>query len=147
MPCDERQRYCISTIRVDHFITNLSGLFERKTINPPPIVQIIVEDNDFHQSWLNERSFFMISTLYDPHLNQLAATTCQRAKNISESDPMIVGATTSSLQKIQENNRGMWACVTKKCTNISDVGLFVFGDISVKEEGQFRLRFDLFEYM
>lgn len=83
--------------------------------------------------WLNERSFFMISCLYDTHLNQLAVTTRKESKDTDESKILTVGSTTSSLQKVQENNR--------------DIGLFVFGDISVREEGQFRLRFDLFEYM
>lgn len=85
----------------------LLGLFERKSINPPPIVQIIIEDNDIHQNWLNTRSFFMISSLYDPHLNQLAVATRKESQDIAESESMTVGSTTSSLQKVQENNRGM----------------------------------------
>lgn len=85
----------------------LGALFERKSINPPPVIQIIVEDNDVHQMWLNERYFFMTSDLYDPNLDQPAVPSSRDNNDYSHTtNSLVIGSTTSSLHKVQENNRG-----------------------------------------
>lgn len=84
---------------ISFFFFYLGGLYERKTINPPPIVQILTEDKVSNSMWLNDRYFFMVSSLYEPHFDSLVQL---------DQDTPTVGSNVSSLQKVQENNRGMY---------------------------------------
>lgn len=70
-------------------------------------MQITIEDNDINQMWLNERSFFIMSCLYDAHTDQLAVSSQKKAQDNTVGESLTVGSMTSSLQKVQENNRGM----------------------------------------
>ncbi|KAJ5938131.1 Velvet factor [Penicillium verhagenii] len=98
---------------------------ERKPIDPPPIVQLRVRDEGSYlaQHYLQSPFYFMCCSLY----------TAQ------EDDPLpvvlsgpLAGTLVSSLHRLQDVNN-------------SDGGFFVFGDLSVKTVGEFRLRFTLFE--
>lgn len=62
----------------------------------------------------------------------------------------LAGTLVSSLHRLKDiDNSGM--CYYKTSVSITnqtpDGGFFVFGDLSVKIEGEFRLRFSLFEML
>jgi hypothetical protein len=62
----------------------------------------------------------------------------------------LAGTLVSSLHRLKDvDNKGrLWhrMLTPKKIfTNILDGGFFVFGDVSVKQQGTFRLHFSLFE--
>ncbi|KAK7208094.1 velvet factor-domain-containing protein [Myxozyma melibiosi] len=101
------------------------ALADRKAIDPPPIVHLIVRDGDPHCEWLQSPFFFMCANLYDP----VHDTPVPRPPSET-----LAGTLVSSLHRVrdEEDNEG---------------GYFVFGDLSVKLEGQFRLQFSLFEML
>ncbi|KAH0548572.1 hypothetical protein GP486_007884, partial [Trichoglossum hirsutum] len=99
---------------------------DRKPVDPPPIIQLrIKDDSDPAQNYLQSPYYFMCCNLYDP-LHEQPATTAPHTA--------LAGTLVSSLHRLKDIDN-------------SDGGFFVFGDLSVKLEGEFRLRFSLFEML
>jgi hypothetical protein len=98
---------------------------ERKPIDPPPIVQLRVREEGTYlaQHYLQSPYYFLCCSLYDP--------TDERPVPVAPSTAL-AGTLVSSLHRLKDVDN-------------SDGGFFVFGDLSVKIEGEFRLKFTLFE--
>ncbi|BDD58329.1 hypothetical protein MPDQ_000415 [Monascus purpureus] len=98
---------------------------ERKPVDPPPIVQVRVREENSYlaQHYLQSPYFFMCCSLYDP--------TEDRPVPVAPSTAL-AGTLVSSLHRLKDVDN-------------TDGGFFVFGDLSVKIEGEFRLKFALFE--
>ncbi|CAI7663445.1 Velvet factor [Penicillium freii] len=98
---------------------------ERKPIDPPPIVQLRVREEGTYlaQHYLQSPYYFMCCSLYD--------ATEERPVPVAPSTAL-AGTLVSSLHRLKDVDN-------------SDGGFFVFGDLSVKIEGEFRLKFTLFE--
>ncbi|OJD27581.1 hypothetical protein ACJ73_01019 [Blastomyces percursus] len=97
---------------------------ERKPVDPPPIIQLkIDETKDPGQNYLQSPFYFMCCTLYNA-TEDTPATTSQSTA--------LAGTLVSSLHRLKD-------------TDNMEGGFFVFGDLSVKIEGEFRLKFNLFE--
>ncbi|KAF3926446.1 hypothetical protein AA313_de0206548 [Arthrobotrys entomopaga] len=101
---------------------------DRKPVDPPPIIQLkIRDDTDPQQNYLQSPYYFMCTNLYPasetPKDNNGASSSYNQA---------LAGTLVSSLHRLKDIDN-------------TDGGFFVFGDLSVKVEGQFRLRFSLFE--
>ncbi|KAK9244631.1 velvet factor-domain-containing protein [Lipomyces tetrasporus] len=105
--------------------TSGRALADRKAVDPPPIIQLAVSDGDPHREWLQSPFFFMCANLYDPVVNTPVA------RPPSET---LAGTLVSSLHRVRDEND-------------REGGYFVFGDLSVKLDGQFRLQFNLFEML
>lgn len=136
----------------------------RKPIDPPPIIELKYDDrHDPHNSqWLvSPRTFMMVTLVND--------------KDPEETVPgkYLIGQTVSSLHRLKDiNNKGeFW--VTEEVSRMArmgfrsfdsrpssrtrvktrvkanalstDGGFFVFGDISARKLGTYRLRFSLFD--
>ncbi|KAK3113224.1 hypothetical protein LTR53_009710 [Teratosphaeriaceae sp. CCFEE 6253] len=93
----------------------------RKPIDPPPIVQMHVHGHNAETSWLVSPYLFLIATL-------LAG---DQGDEILIGDQYVIGQTSSSLNRLKDVDN-------------KDGGFFVFGDISVRKTGWYRLRFSLF---
>ncbi|CAO1605375.1 hypothetical protein XANCAGTX0491_008894 [Xanthoria calcicola] len=99
---------------------------ERKPVDPPPIVQLHIRDpTDPAQNYLQSPYLFMYVNL-EPGSDDDAAKL--------DTQDYLSGTMVSSLHRL------------KDVDNL-DGGFFVFGDLSVKVEGHFRLRFSLFEML
>ncbi|KAI9777608.1 MAG: hypothetical protein M1839_008662 [Geoglossum umbratile] len=99
---------------------------DRKPVDPPPIIQLrIKDDSDPAQNYLQSPYYFMCCNLYDPVHEQPATSAPHTA---------LAGTLVSSLHRLKDIDN-------------SDGGFFVFGDLSVKLEGEYRLRFSLFEML
>ncbi|PIG89634.1 nuclear division Rft1 protein [Aspergillus arachidicola] len=98
---------------------------DRKPVDPQPIVQfqVIEEGNYLAQHYLQSPYYFMCCSLLDP-LNDVPVP-------VPPSTPL-TGTLVSSLHRLKDEDN-------------SEGGFFVFGDLSVKIEGIFRLKFTLFE--
>ncbi|KAL1959317.1 hypothetical protein VTO42DRAFT_2504 [Malbranchea cinnamomea] len=97
---------------------------ERKPVDPPPIIQLrIRDDSDPAQNYLQSPYFFMCCTLWHATEDQPAPVAPSAA---------LAGTLVSSLHRLKDIDN-------------SDGGFFVFGDLSVKVEGDYRLKFNLFE--
>ncbi|KAJ5414262.1 hypothetical protein N7509_000889 [Penicillium cosmopolitanum] len=98
---------------------------ERKPIDPPPIVQLRVrpEDSYLAQHYLQSPYYFMTCSLYDASDDRPVPVAPSTA---------LAGTLVSSLHRLKDVDN-------------SDGGFFVFGDLSVKIEGDFRLKFTLYE--
>lgn len=95
----------------------------RKAIDPPPIVQLDVKQHqDSEKNFLQNPYLFMQASLYKPGRDERLPGR-----------ESLAGALMSSLQRLKDQN------------NV-EVGLFVFGDISVRVLGSFRLHFSMWEY-
>ncbi|KAK3811445.1 MAG: velvet factor-domain-containing protein [Linnemannia gamsii] len=99
---------------------------DRRSIDPPPIVQIKLADasTDKNKDYLQSPYLFMCCNVVhadDPNGDIVAPA--HRA---------LAGTVVSSLNRLKDVDN-------------SDGGFFVFGDISVRIEGRFCLRFTLFE--
>ncbi|KAJ6259780.1 hypothetical protein Dda_5421 [Drechslerella dactyloides] len=101
---------------------------DRKPVDPPPIIQLkIRDDSDPQQNYLQSPYYFMCTNLYP------ASETPKESSGASSSyNQALAGTLVSSLHRLKDIDN-------------TDGGFFVFGDLSVKVEGQFRLRFSLFE--
>ncbi|CDH60429.1 developmental regulator [Lichtheimia corymbifera JMRC:FSU:9682] len=98
----------------------------RQPIDPPPILKL----EWVHRSQNITRDFLLQSPFYYVMANLVAADdpTC----TLLPSQEYLVGTTVSSLYRLRDiDNR--------------DAGFFIFGDLAVIKEGQFRLHFSLFE--
>ncbi|KAJ5627348.1 Velvet factor, partial [Penicillium herquei] len=98
---------------------------ERKPIDPPPIVQLRVREEGSYLAthYLQSPYYFMCCSLYD--------ATEDRPVPVAPSTAL-AGTLVSSLHRLKDVDN-------------SDGGFFVFGDLSVKIEGEYRLKFTLFE--
>jgi hypothetical protein len=93
---------------------------DRKPIDPPPIIQLTVDPRvDPQGHYLQSPYFFSKATLVS------ADDRTQPANNLS-------GLLVSSLHKLKD-------------TDNKDGAFFVFGDLSVKQEGKYYLIFELYE--
>ncbi|RDW94428.1 hypothetical protein BP5796_00191 [Coleophoma crateriformis] len=96
---------------------------DRKPCDPPPILELQVHEQlDPSRNYLQSPYFFVFAILIKPDGSPAEETT----KVVSS------GAATSSLHRL-------------KNVKNEDGAYFVFGDLSIKLEGEFRLRFNLFE--
>ncbi|OBT96375.1 hypothetical protein VE01_05624 [Pseudogymnoascus verrucosus] len=99
---------------------------DRKPIDPPPIVQLkISEAVDPSQNFLQSPYYFISTSLVDDDENK-SPEDREEVKNA------LAGTLVSSLHRLKDSD------------NI-DRGFFVFGDLSVKIEGTFKLQFTLYE--
>ncbi|KAF6221433.1 hypothetical protein HO133_002289 [Letharia lupina] len=108
---------------------------DRKPVDPPPIIQLQIRDpQDPTQNYLQSPYFFMCCNLCDANLDrpgQLAAA--HQGEDIdTATQSALAGTLVSSLHRLKDVDN-------------TDGGFFVFPDLSVKIEGDFRLRFSLFE--
>ncbi|OCL00241.1 uncharacterized protein K441DRAFT_96890 [Cenococcum geophilum 1.58] len=96
----------------------------RKPVDPPPIIQLKVKAHaDPSQHFLQSPYLFMCTSLYKSDKDE----AWEGGGNKS-----LAGSLVSSLHRLKDvDNR--------------DGGFFVFGDISVKVQGHFRLHFSLFD--
>ncbi|KAF9133558.1 hypothetical protein BGW39_009529 [Mortierella sp. 14UC] len=99
---------------------------DRRSIDPPPIVQIKLADasTDKNKDYLQSPYLFMCCNLVhadDPN-----------GEIVAPAHRALAGTVVSSLNRLKDVDN-------------SDGGFFVFGDISVRIEGRFCLRFTLFE--
>lgn len=96
----------------------------RKPVDPPPIVELIVDQNaDPNRIFLNSPYLFVVASLYNED------KTPQENNGASS----LAGTLVSSLHRLK-NMEG------------NDSGYFVLGDISVKVIGRHRLNFALYEF-
>ncbi|RPB02533.1 hypothetical protein L873DRAFT_1826598 [Choiromyces venosus 120613-1] len=99
---------------------------DRKPVDPPPIIQLkIRDDTDPAQNYLQSPYYFMCTNLYSSMHDSPSPIPPHQA---------LAGTLVSSLHRLKDIDN-------------SDGGFFVFGDLSVKIEGEFRLRFSLFEML
>ncbi|KXT00123.1 hypothetical protein AC578_3274 [Pseudocercospora eumusae] len=95
----------------------------RKPIDPPPIIELKYNDRDdpANAQWLVSPRTFMMVTLIN-------------VKETDEFNPgkYLIGQTVSSLHRLKDINN-------------KDGGFFVFGDISARKLGHYKLRFSLFD--
>ncbi|KAG0041928.1 hypothetical protein BGZ83_001148 [Gryganskiella cystojenkinii] len=118
----------VLTIRQQPQRAKVCGLKERdrRPIDPPPIVQIKLADpaSDRNKDYLQSPYLFMCCNLVhadDPN-----------GEIVAPAHRALAGTVVSSLNRLKDVDN-------------SDGGFFVFGDMSVRIEGHFRLRFTLFE--
>ena len=95
------------------------------------------------RNYLQSPYYFMCCNLYDARGDRPASSAPQTA---------LAGTLVSSLHRLKDiDNSGEFDPVAQVKTTSrltpSDGGFFVFGDLSVKIEGEFRLRFSLFEML
>lgn len=96
----------------------------RKPVDPPPIIQLSVRPTaDPSQHFLQSPYLFMCTSLYKPDKDEAWEGNGNKS---------LAGSLVSSLHRLKD-------------TNNKDGGFFVFGDISVKVQGTFRLHFSLFD--
>ncbi|KAK9373162.1 velvet factor-domain-containing protein [Lipomyces chichibuensis] len=105
--------------------TSERALADRKAVDPPPIIQLTISDGDSHREWLQSPFFFMCANLYDPVVD----TPITRPPSET-----LAGTLVSSLHRVRDGKD-------------REGGYFVFGDLSIKLEGKFRLQFNLFEML
>lgn len=97
----------------------------RKPIDPPPFVELTVRDG------ADPRSGFLV----DPYLfvcASLLPADATKDELTSEFDEALAGSIVSSLHKLKD-------------VDSKDGGFFVFGDLSAKRIGEYKLMFSLFE--
>ncbi|KAK8214016.1 velvet factor-domain-containing protein [Phyllosticta capitalensis] len=95
----------------------------RKPVDPPPIVQLNVKQmSDPHGHYMQSPYLIMICDLWDPTDEQPA------------DDKALAGTICSSLHRLKDIDN-------------KDGAFFVFGDISIKKTGEYRLRFSLFDIL
>ncbi|KAK4187207.1 velvet factor-domain-containing protein [Podospora australis] len=103
---------------------------DRRPLDPPPIIQLRVSNRvDPHQKFLQNPYLILVAKLV-PSSKQSDDPEEQRRLEPKGSD--LAGTVVSSLYNLKD-------------TNNSQGGFFVFGDLSVKKEGIFRIEFTLFE--
>jgi hypothetical protein len=111
----------------------------RKPIDPPPIIELKYNDRDdpSNAQWLVSPRTFMMVTLMSA-----------RDGDEQMSGKYLIGQTVSSLHRLKDiNNKGKMPKhhVGTLLTCAKDGGFFVFGDISARKLGSYRLRFSLFD--
>ncbi|OSS55020.1 hypothetical protein B5807_01120 [Epicoccum nigrum] len=95
----------------------------RKAIDPPPIVELDVRSsNDVQKNYLQNPYLFMVVSLYRSDQDEALP-----------GNESLTGTLSSSLHRLKNLDN-------------TETGMFVFGDVSVKMQGTFRLHFRLYEY-
>ncbi|CAO3648956.1 unnamed protein product [Cunninghamella blakesleeana] len=96
---------------------------DRRTIEPPPIIQLQWNDcsPDETKKRLQCPFYFMVVTLLSADTNELLST-----------QDYLSGSTVSSLYRLRD-------------INDEDGGFFIFGDLYCKKQGHYKLKFSLFE--
>lgn len=99
---------------------------ERKPVDPPPVIQLKVSQEGTYlaQHYLQSPYYFMCCSLYH--------ATEDHPVHSNQPSTALAGTLVSSLHRLKD-------------TDNTDGGFFVFGDLSIKVEGDFRLQFTLFE--
>ncbi|KAG0276629.1 hypothetical protein BGZ95_007273 [Linnemannia exigua] len=99
---------------------------DRRPIDPPPIIQIKLAEpsTDKNKDYLQSPYLFMCCNLV--HANE------PQGEIVAPAHRALAGTVVSSLNRLKDVDN-------------SDGGFFVFGDMSARIEGRFRLRFTLFE--
>ncbi|KAJ1956694.1 hypothetical protein IWQ62_005247, partial [Dispira parvispora] len=106
---------------------------DRRPLDPPPFVQIVAQMPTNHTTPEGEDEYGSHRYLHNPYLFMYAALV-----HVNETDgkktirSAMTGNTVSSLHRLKD-------------TNDVDSGFFVFPDISIMIEGEFVLRFCLYE--
>ncbi|KAF9408980.1 hypothetical protein BGZ94_002123 [Podila epigama] len=120
----------ILTVRQQPKRAKVCGIKERdrRPIDPPPIVQIKLADaaSDRHSDYLQSPYLFMCCNL--------VSASDPEGDIIAPAHRALAGTVVSSLNRLKDVDN-------------SDGGFFVFGDMSVRIEGHFCLRFTLFEFV
>ncbi|KAI9472230.1 MAG: velvet factor-domain-containing protein [Benjaminiella poitrasii] len=98
---------------------------DRRPIEPPPILQLHWQNcsNDELKKYLQSPFYFTVANLVTEDDPETPLLPIQK---------YLSGSTVSSLYRLRDIDN-------------SDGGFFVFGDLAVKKEGRFKLRFSLFE--
>ncbi|KAJ2551814.1 hypothetical protein EV175_003550, partial [Coemansia sp. RSA 1933] len=101
---------------------------DRRPIDPPPIIQLIIHDplDPFSQSYTTSPAFIMQAVLMDED----GKTTLRHIKG--HRAMAMSGSMVSPLHTLRD-------------TSMAQGAYFVFSDLSVRMEGSFRLRFELYE--
>lgn len=93
----------------------------RKPVDPPPIIQLKVKSQaDPQGHYMQSPYLIMIADLWHPEENE------------ANRDKALSGTICSSLHRLKDVDN-------------KDGAFFVFGDISIKQQGEHRLRFSLFD--
>ncbi|RDA92398.1 hypothetical protein CP533_4734 [Ophiocordyceps camponoti-saundersi (nom. inval.)] len=100
---------------------------DRKPIDPPPIVQLLDKRHNGKSGLYDSPYLFMTSSLVPETYGESSPDKEQELPT-----NYLVGSLVSSIHRLRD-------------TDNVEGGFFVFGDLSVKREGRFRLRFTLFE--
>ncbi|KAL1918502.1 uncharacterized protein VTP21DRAFT_3162 [Calcarisporiella thermophila] len=106
-------------------VCNSKERADRRPIDPPPIVQIKLDDAGAEESqrFLQSPNFFMCADI---------VSAKEYAKDpVLVSQRPLVGSNVSSLHRLKDIDN-------------TDGGFFVFGDLSVRVEGNFRLKLNLY---
>lgn len=98
---------------------------DRKPVDPPPVIQLIDKRTDRRSPLYNSPYLFLTCSLVAENYHEL--TTGAELPT-----SYLAGSLASSIHHLKDP------------TN-ADGGYFVFGDLSVKREGRFRLRFTLYD--
>ncbi|KAF2720333.1 hypothetical protein K431DRAFT_92572 [Polychaeton citri CBS 116435] len=97
----------------------------RKSIDPPPVVEMRMNRQiDPNQQYLCSPYLFMIATL--------APATADSDEDEASLRDQLIGQTSSSLHRLRDLDN-------------QESGFFVFGDLSCRKLGEYRLKFSLFE--
>ncbi|KAJ4361458.1 hypothetical protein N0V95_001875 [Ascochyta clinopodiicola] len=95
----------------------------RKAVDAPPIIELLVKNSvDPQRNFLQNPYLFMVVSLYK----------ADRDESLPGNESLS-GTLSSSLHRLKDQGN-------------TDVGFFVFGDISVKMLGTYRLHFRLYEF-
>ncbi|TDZ31881.1 Spore development regulator VOSA [Colletotrichum spinosum] len=106
---------------------------DRKPIDPPPVVQLVTDERNFDRSLYGRPDACLQNPYYFVDVALLADDLDgKQAKQEQDVSKALHGTTVSSLHKV------------KSMSGIEG-GYFIFGDLSVKTEGFYRLRFSLYE--
>lgn len=98
----------------------------RKPLDPPPVVELIVEEDiDPQKLYMNSPNLFMTI--------QLCPEGSDKPYFSGDNEPTMVGQLCSSVHKLKEG------------VGEREKGFFIFGDVSVKIAGTWRLRFMLYD--
>lgn len=102
----------------------------RKPVDPPPIIQLHVNhDADPQKHFLQSPYLFMTCTLYDQSGDN---PVVDESGNSMKKESVLAGCLVSSLHRLKDNEN-------------TEGAFFVFGDLSIRVQGRFRIRFTLFD--
>lgn len=102
----------------------------RKPVDPPPIIQLLVhQDADPQKHFLQSPYLFMTCTLYDQNGDN---PVVDGSGSSSRKESVLAGCLVSSLHRLKDNEN-------------TEGAFFVFGDLSIRVQGRYRIRFTLFD--
>jgi hypothetical protein len=109
----------------------LAPLVDRRPIDPPPIIQLEIFENDNQNA--TDTSSFLYNPYYFMYASLLTAETQEELHLLKDGKTRsTTGSIVSSLYRLKDLNN-------------QDGAFFVFPDLSVRMEGHYRLKFSLFE--